>query len=80
MAARLIVEVDGSQHEEAAVKARDELRTQWLEREDYRVLRFWNNELTENMQGVPEVIHAALYGSRDSDATVLKHRRYVKKP
>jgi very-short-patch-repair endonuclease len=80
MAARLIIEVDGAQHEEAAVKARDALRTQWLEREGYRVLRFWNNELIENMEGVLEAIHVALYGSRNSDATALKHKRQSKKP
>jgi very-short-patch-repair endonuclease len=79
MAARLVIEVDGSQHGDAAIEARDETRTLWLEREGYRVLRFWNNELTENMQGVLEAIQAALYGSRDSDPTVLKHRRQSKK-
>ena len=55
------------------------MRTQWLEREGYRVLRFWNNELTENMQGVLEAIHAALYGSRDSEPTLLKHKRQSKR-
>jgi very-short-patch-repair endonuclease len=80
MAARLIIEVDGSQHADTTTKAHDEVRTQWLEREGYRVLRFWNNELTENMQGVLESIQVALYGTRDSDVTVLKHKRRPKAP
>src|SRR6266566_1503032 len=75
MAARLIIEVDGSQHGDTAVKVRDDSRTRWLEREGYRVLRFWNNELTQNIRGVLETIHAALYGSRDRDAIMLKHKR-----
>jgi very-short-patch-repair endonuclease len=80
MAARLIVEVDGSQHGDTAVKARDDVRTRWLEREGYRVLRFWNNELIQNIQGVLDTIHAALYGSRDRDAIMLKHTRRPKSP
>jgi very-short-patch-repair endonuclease len=85
MAARLIIEVDGSQHDgsqhgDTAVKARDDSRTRWLEREGYRVLRFWNNELSENIKGVLEAIHAAVYGSRDSDVMTLKHKRRSKAP
>ena len=80
MAAQLIIEVDGSQHGDAAVKARDDLRTQWLEREGYGVIRFWNSDLTENMEGVLEAIYAELYGSRDSDAVVLKHKRQPRTP
>jgi very-short-patch-repair endonuclease len=58
MAARLIIEVDGSQHGDT-VKVRDDSRTRWPEREGYRVLSFWNNELSENIKGVLEAIHAA---------------------
>jgi very-short-patch-repair endonuclease len=80
MAARLIIEVDGSQHRDAALKARDDVRTRWLEREGYRVLRFWNNELSEHIKRVLEAIHAAVYGSRDSDVMTLKHKRRSKAP
>jgi len=78
MAARLVLEVDGSQHGDVAVKARDSARTRWLEREGYRVIRFWNSDLTENMDGVLEVIHTALHGSLDPHAVVLKHKRRSK--
>ena len=78
MAARLVIEVDGSQHGDAAVKARDDARTQWLAREGYRVVRFWNNDLIENIEGVLETIHAALHGSRDFDPGVLRHKRRKK--
>src|SRR5262249_35580093 len=63
MAARLIVEVDGSQHGSDQGHARDEERTRWLEKEGYRVVRFWNNDITQNVEGVLETIYVALYGS-----------------
>ncbi len=42
MAARLIIEVDGSQHGHDDIRRRDDARTRWLEAEGYRVMRFWN--------------------------------------
>ena len=60
------------------VKARDKSRTRWLESEGYRVLRFWNNDLVTNLDGVLETIYAALYGSRDVEMKLLKHSRRLK--
>jgi very-short-patch-repair endonuclease len=54
---RLIVEVDGSQHAESK---RDAVRDQWLAEHRYRVLRFWNNDVLNNIDGVLEVIATAL--------------------
>ena len=75
MARRLVIELDGSQHNTDAHKVRDEQRTRWLESEGYRVIRFWNNDLTHNMDGVLETVYAALYGSRDAEPFALKHKR-----
>ncbi len=58
LAQKLAAEVDGGQH--AAERDRDAQRTAWLEARGYRVLRFWNNEVLENPDGVIEVIRAAL--------------------
>jgi primosomal protein N' (replication factor Y) len=55
-AARLVVEVDGGQHGDAADAARDAA----LRRDGWRVLRFWNNEVLGNPDGVLETIAAAL--------------------
>jgi len=66
MRVRLVVEVDGSQHAAGPAVQRDASRTEWLEREGYRVIRFWNNEITQNMNGVLDRIHAALYGLPDA--------------
>ena len=46
---KLIIEVDGGQHNESA---EDVVRTEWLESQGYTVLRFWNNEVLENLDGV----------------------------
>jgi very-short-patch-repair endonuclease len=63
--ARLVIEVDGGQHAENAA---DEERTKFIEGQGYRVLRFWNNDVLGNVEGVLEVIQAAAVVSEDSDA------------
>jgi very-short-patch-repair endonuclease len=78
MASRLVVELDGSQHGDEPTKTHDETRTRWLKSEGYRVLRFWNNDLVENLDGVMETVYAALYGSRDTGPIPLKHERRLK--
>ena len=47
---KLVVELDGAQHEEQA--AYDEFRASVINQKGYRMLRFWNNEVFENMDGV----------------------------
>jgi len=55
---RVVVELDGSQHDLAA--GRDTARTMALEAGGFTVLRFWNNEVFENIEGVLEVIRLCL--------------------
>jgi very-short-patch-repair endonuclease len=50
---RLIVEADGSQHADSDA---DRARTAWLEGQGWRVLRFWNNDVLANTDGVVETI------------------------
>ena len=69
--ARLLVELDGGHHGQDEIAAKDESRTRWLEKEGYRVIRFWNAELSENLNGVLDTIYAALYGSPQSEAVAL---------
>jgi very-short-patch-repair endonuclease len=54
----LIIEVDGGQH--ATRQDRAERRTAFLEAEGHRVLRFWNNDVLQNSDGVLQVIAMAL--------------------
>jgi len=74
MAARLVIEVDGSQHAEGPIAESDKERTRWLESEGYRVVRFWNNEITQNIEGVLESIHRSISPTMNLDET-LKHAR-----
>jgi len=53
---RVVVEVDGGQH--AGEKDKDNERGQYLERNGFKVLRFWNNEVLQNIQGVLEMIRS----------------------
>jgi len=48
--ARLIVEIDGGQHD--PLSAREAERNEFLQSEGYRILRFWNNEVLANLDGV----------------------------
>jgi len=56
--ARLVIEVDGGQH--AVDVAKDEARTAYLEARGYRVIRFWNNDVLERIEGVVAVIERVL--------------------
>ena len=47
--ARLVVEVDGGQHNESVA---DEARDEWLASQGFVVLRFWNNDVLQNIEGV----------------------------
>lgn len=58
--ARLVIEVDGGQHAEVAQADHDKRRTDWLRTENFRVLRFWNPDIFENMDGVLDMIDAAI--------------------
>jgi very-short-patch-repair endonuclease len=57
---RLIIEIDGGQHNEDRIADRDEVRTVWLKNKDFRVIRIWNNEVMENIEGVVQKIQEML--------------------
>ena len=57
---KLIIEVDGSQHSEQADY--DLIRDAWLEKEGFRILRFWDNQVLNETDGVKEMIIGALHG------------------
>jgi len=51
---RVVIEVDGGQH--AVEKEKDRERDNYLQRHGFKVLRFWNNDVLQNIKGVLEVI------------------------
>jgi len=57
---KLIIEVDGGQHNELAIIKRDNIRTGWLESRGFKVIRFWDNDVLKNIDGILEVIQLAL--------------------
>jgi very-short-patch-repair endonuclease len=61
---RLIVELDGGQHAEQAVY--DQQRDQWLRNQGYQVLRFWNNDVMQQLDAVLEQIRCAIGSTEES--------------
>ena len=58
---RLIIEIDGGQHAERVTY--DQRRDAWLRNQGYTVLRFWNNDVMQELEGVLEKIRSALVNS-----------------
>ncbi len=69
---RLIIELDGGQHIEQ--KEHDAIRTRILEADRFRLLRFWNHEVFNNINGVMEMIYNALQDSIYMHQTPLTRR------
>lgn len=57
-AAKLIIEIDGDSHAEQVEY--DQVRTEWLESQGYRVIRFTNDEVFRQVEGVIEAILRAV--------------------
>jgi very-short-patch-repair endonuclease len=90
---RLVVEIDGGQHGSEEGAARDAIRDSVLTGESFQVLRFWNREVNENIDGVMETIVRALAerpptrppsgatlptrGREDQSATTRRERRQL---
>ncbi|HTT85417.1 MAG TPA: endonuclease domain-containing protein [Rhizomicrobium sp.] len=56
--AKLVIELDGSQHAESENIVYDAARTKFLESRGYSVLRFWNSDVLKNRNGIMEAILA----------------------
>lgn len=59
-AAKLVIELDGDQHSADRHTLHDEVRTEWLEKRGYRVLRFSNYEFLTNPDAVLDGICRAI--------------------
>jgi very-short-patch-repair endonuclease len=66
--AHLVIECDGGQHNHEA----DAHRTSLIEAEGYRVLRFWNNDVLDNPDGVHLAIEAALREGHPHPSSPIK--------
>lgn len=72
--AKLIVELDGSQHGTDKAMAYDAERTAFLNSRGYRVMRFWNAEIFENLHGVCDAIFAIAKESSPHPARPMPRR------
>jgi very-short-patch-repair endonuclease len=55
---KIVLELDGGQHKEQSEA--DALRTRWLNSQGFRVMRFWNSEVSDNLDGILEALGRAL--------------------
>jgi very-short-patch-repair endonuclease len=53
---KLIIELDGGHHNQDETKMNDKRRQKWLESQSFNVIRFWNNEVMKNIEGVLQII------------------------
>jgi very-short-patch-repair endonuclease len=73
---KLIIELDGSQHMDREM--RDQGRTSFLTAKGYRVLRFWNHEVANNLGGVIIAIQQALSEvERDEEPPPASPKWYI---
>ncbi len=72
----LVIEVDGGQHLESK---RDEIRDRYLTEQGYRVLRFWNNDVLSNIDGVLTEIQHALASTPTPDGVLIDDATWNKR-
>jgi very-short-patch-repair endonuclease len=59
----LIIELDGGQHNAVEGRENDVTRDLWFRNQGFRVLRFWNHEVTEDWEAIEEQIWRELHRS-----------------
>ena len=60
---KVIIEIDGGQHNTEEALLYDKKRTEYLETMGYTVVRFWNNEIDDNFTGVYQFLKNILIGN-----------------
>ena len=70
--AKLVIELDGGQHDWQ--QQSDELRTRDIEAAGYRILRFWNNDVLGNLDGVLSEIQCSLPPTPDPESELRSPR------
>ena len=73
--AKLAIELDGGQHAENAAHQYDEKRSAWLQAQGITVLRFWNNEVLTNTEGVLQTIYGWLSAKTTPSPTLPRGER-----
>jgi very-short-patch-repair endonuclease len=68
---KLIVELDGSEHQEKIIRQKDRDKENSAKTLGYNVIRFWNNDIDNNLEGVLEIIYKEVNSSATSSVTRL---------
>ncbi len=74
---KMVIELDGGHHAFPDQASRDGERDIWLEKEGYTVMRFWDNEVLINTNGVLEEIRRRLYRTPSPQSPPLKGREVI---
>ncbi len=53
---KLAIELDGGQHAKKRVASEDRTRDEWMKSQGFKILRIWNHEVLQNLEGVLEII------------------------
>ena len=69
---KLAIELDGGQHNEPEAQVRDKVRSELLACNGIEVVRFWNNEVFANIEGVLQRIHDELAHRSDNHRFIDK--------
>ncbi len=72
--ARIAIELDGGGHAEPPQAKHDNERTKFLETEGIKVLRFWNTDVSKNLEGVVKAIADAVPSSSQALAARIPHQ------
>ncbi len=75
---KLVIELDGGQHAEDTQQTYDEKRSTWLQSQGITVLRFWNNEVLTNTEGVLQTIFDWLSAKATPSPTLPRGERELK--
>ena len=67
---RVVVELDGGHHKAQRQREKDEARDLWLKRQGHEVIRFWDNEVFENLEGVLETIREKLLANTPEEREI----------
>ena len=71
---KLVIELDGGQHSLPSEHLKDQRRDVWLQAQGFKVLRFWNNDVLGNIEGVMETIFVEVLGASSSPSPNPSHQ------
>ncbi len=79
VAVRLVIEIDGETHSTEAQREYDEARTSFLKRQNWRVIRVWNDDVYKSLHEVLDLIEAEARRSPPSVARAQQSSRIEQK-